>query len=70
MKAAEQLLRESFSLPAHGELAEFGRKQWPEFLLARGRAQEAFDQSQILLQSPSTWRGLQVTRLWVARWWS
>ena len=53
MKAAEQLLRESFSLPAHGELAEFGRKQWPEFLLARGRAQEAFDQSQILLQSPS-----------------
>src|SRR6266481_1134585 len=53
MKAAEQLLRESFSLPAHGELAEFGHKQWPEFLLARGRAQEAFDQSQILLQSPS-----------------
>jgi protein-disulfide isomerase len=54
MKVSEQLLRESFLLPAHGELAEFGRKQWPEFLLARGRAQEAFDQSQILTQSPST----------------
>ena len=53
MKAAEQLLRESFSLPAHGELAEFGHKQWPEFLLARGRAQEAYAQSQILAESPS-----------------
>jgi len=54
MKTAEQLLREAFSLPAHGDLAQFGRKQWPEFLLARGRAQEAFDQSQILLQSSSS----------------
>ena len=53
MKIAEQLLRESFSLPAHGELGEFGHKQWPEFLLARGRPREALDQSQILAQSPS-----------------
>src|SRR5436309_455878 len=53
MKAAEQLLRESFSLPAHGELAEFDHRQWPEFLLARGRAQEAYEQSKILVQSPS-----------------
>jgi protein-disulfide isomerase len=53
MKVAEQLLRESFSLPGHGELAEFGRKQWPEFLLARGQAQEAFEQADILAQSPS-----------------
>jgi protein-disulfide isomerase/Tfp pilus assembly protein PilF len=53
MKIAEQLLLESFSLPAHGELSEFGHKQWPEFLLARGRAREAFEQSQILTQSPS-----------------
>jgi len=36
MKSADQLLRESFGLPAHGEFTEFGRKQWPEFLLARG----------------------------------
>jgi protein-disulfide isomerase/Tfp pilus assembly protein PilF len=53
MKPAEQMLHEAFSLPAHGDLAEFGRKQWPEFLLARGRPQEAFNQSQILLNSPS-----------------
>jgi len=53
MKAAEQLLREAFALQAHSDLAEFARKQWPEFLLARGRNQEALEQSQILLQSPS-----------------
>ena len=53
VKAAEQLLKESFVLPAHSELAAFGHKQWPEFLLARGRVQEAFEQAQILTQSPS-----------------
>jgi protein-disulfide isomerase len=54
MTVAEQLLRESFLLPGHGELAEFGRKQWPEFLLARGRAGEAFEQADVLAQSSST----------------
>jgi len=53
MRAAEQLLKEAFALPAHSDLAEFARKQWPEFLLARGRTQEALGQSQLLLQSPS-----------------
>jgi len=53
MKSADQLLRESFGLPAHGEFTEFGRKQWPEFLLARGRAKEALDQARILAESPS-----------------
>src|SRR5207245_5373944 len=50
---AGQLLKEAFALPAHSALAEFARKQWPEFLLARGRTQEALGQSQLLLQSPS-----------------
>jgi len=53
MKSAEKLLRESFLLPGHGELAEFGRKQWPEFLLARGRTAEALDQARILADSSS-----------------
>lgn len=53
MKVAEQLLRESFSLPAHGDLMEFGHKQWPEFLLARGRPQEALEQAESLTQSSS-----------------
>lgn len=53
MKAAEQLLKEAFALPGHSDLAEFARKEWPEFLLARGRTQEALEQAQVLLQSPS-----------------
>ncbi len=53
MKAAEKLLKEAFALPTHSDLAEFARKQWPEFLLARGRTLEALEQSQLLLQSPS-----------------
>src|SRR2546425_169881 len=52
MKATEQLLREAFSLPAHGDLAEFNRREWPEFLLERGRAQEALEASQALAKSP------------------
>jgi protein-disulfide isomerase/tetratricopeptide (TPR) repeat protein len=53
VKIAEQLLRESFSLPAHGELMELGRRQWPEFLLARGHPQEALEQADILAGSSS-----------------
>ncbi len=52
IKAAEQLLREAFSLPAHSELAEFNRREWPEFLLERGRAEEALEASQALVKSP------------------
>jgi len=51
MEVAERLLKEAFVLPAHSELGEFGRKQWPEFLLARGRAQEAFEQANILAEN-------------------
>ena len=51
MQVAEKLLHEAFLLPAHGELAEYGRKQWPEFLLARGRTEEALEQADILTHS-------------------
>jgi protein-disulfide isomerase len=51
VKAAEQLLREAFSLPAHSDASEFNRKQWPEFLLERGRFQEALEASQALAKS-------------------
>ncbi|MFY9527834.1 MAG: hypothetical protein WBC04_09835 [Candidatus Acidiferrales bacterium] len=51
MKAAEQLFREAFSLPTYTDLAEFNRREWPEFLLGRGRAQEALDASQDLVKS-------------------
>ncbi|HVH69991.1 MAG TPA: DsbA family protein, partial [Candidatus Dormibacteraeota bacterium] len=45
--------KEAFALPGHSDLAEFARKEWPEFLLARGRTQEALEQAQVLVESPS-----------------
>ncbi len=41
MKLAEASLRKAFPLPAYVDLAEFNRKEWPEFLLASGRNAEA-----------------------------
>jgi tetratricopeptide (TPR) repeat protein len=51
MKLAETAFREAFSLPAYNDLAEFNRRSWPEFLLDRGRPQEALDASQDLIKS-------------------
>jgi tetratricopeptide (TPR) repeat protein len=41
MKSAEKLFREAFSLPVYNDVAEFNRREWPEFLLSRGRYEEA-----------------------------
>jgi len=51
LKAAEAAYREAFSLPAYTDLAEFNRKSWPEFLLNRGRPEEALDAAQELIKS-------------------
>lgn len=51
MKAAEVVNREAFALPARVDFQEFNRKAWPEFLLDRGRAQEALGASQELVNS-------------------
>lgn len=51
MKLAEKMFREEFSLAAHGEMAEFNRSEWPQFLLNRGRTQEALEASQELMKS-------------------
>jgi protein-disulfide isomerase/tetratricopeptide (TPR) repeat protein len=53
LKPTETLLHEAFAVPAHADAGEFGRKQWPEYLLSRGRNQEAFEQAQLLLGSTS-----------------
>jgi tetratricopeptide (TPR) repeat protein len=53
LKSAEAAFREAFSLPTYTDFAEFNRKAWPEFLLDRGRAEEALSASQDLVQS--TW---------------
>jgi tetratricopeptide (TPR) repeat protein len=41
MKSAEKVFREAFTLPVYNDVAEFNRREWPEFLLSRGRYEEA-----------------------------
>jgi tetratricopeptide (TPR) repeat protein len=53
MKAAEAAFREAFSVPAYTEFLDFNRKAWPEFLLLRGRFDEALAASRELAKSPS-----------------
>jgi tetratricopeptide (TPR) repeat protein len=40
-KLAEVSLKNAFALPAYVDLAEFNRKEWPEFLLMQGRNADA-----------------------------
>lgn len=51
MKAAEAAFREAFGVPAYTDFLEFNRKAWPEFLLDRGRYEEALHASQELTKS-------------------
>jgi Tfp pilus assembly protein PilF len=53
MKAAEVAFREAFTQPAYTDIAEFNRREWPEFLLDHGRSQEALEASQSLIESKS-----------------
>lgn len=53
MKAAEATFREAFAQPSYTDLAEFDRREWPEFLLDRDRPQEALEASQDLIKSKS-----------------
>jgi tetratricopeptide (TPR) repeat protein len=51
MKSAEALFHETFSSPAYTDFLEYNRKSWPEFLLSRGRFQEALDSARELTKS-------------------
>ena len=48
MKSAEKEYREAFALPVYADLAEYNRREWPEFLLDRGRYSEALAAAQQL----------------------
>ena len=43
MKKAEELMRRSFAISSSLVVQEFNKREWPLFLVARGRAQEALD---------------------------
>jgi tetratricopeptide (TPR) repeat protein len=51
VKAAEQLMRQAFVIPSMQDTLEFNKRQWPEFLLARGRADEALQAASVMAKS-------------------
>jgi len=51
MKAAEQIMRQAFAIPSMQDALEFNKRQWPEFLLARGRADGALEAAYTLARS-------------------
>lgn len=53
MKKAESLLKQSFNLPTNLLVQEVNKREWPSFLLARGRAQEALAAAQTMLAHPN-----------------
>ena len=53
VKAAEALLRRAFSLPAYTEFLDYNRRVWPEFLINRGRYEQALTASRELTKSNS-----------------
>jgi tetratricopeptide (TPR) repeat protein len=53
MRTAERLLRRSFEIPSPLVVQEFNKHEWPAFLLARGRADEALAAARALTGSPA-----------------
>jgi tetratricopeptide (TPR) repeat protein len=48
MQKAEALLKRSFAIPSSLAVQEYNKREWPVFLLARGRASEAFDAATVM----------------------
>jgi len=53
MRKAEELFRRSFAIPSSLLVQEFNKREWPVFLLARGRAQEALAAAATMAAHPS-----------------
>ena len=51
MKTAEQLMKQAFAISSVDAGREFAKKEWPRFLLARGRKQEALSAANSLIKS-------------------
>jgi tetratricopeptide (TPR) repeat protein len=51
IRDAEALFRQAFALPASTEFLAYNRKAWPEFLIDRGRFDEALSASRELAES-------------------
>lgn len=53
MAKAEELLEKSFAIPSSSVEQEFNKREWPVFLLARGRATEALAAAMAMASHPS-----------------
>jgi tetratricopeptide (TPR) repeat protein len=53
MAKAEELFRKSFAMPSSTVEQEFNKREWPVFLLARGRASEALVAAMDMAAHPS-----------------
>ena len=53
MAKAEALLRKAFDIPSSSAEQEFNKREWPVFLLARGRAAEALTAAMEMISHPS-----------------
>jgi tetratricopeptide (TPR) repeat protein len=53
MRDAERLLKEAFALPSTLAVQMFNKRSWPEFLVARGRPQEALAAARVLAANPA-----------------
>jgi tetratricopeptide (TPR) repeat protein len=51
VKAAAALYREAFATPGYTEFLDYHRRAWPEFLLNRGRFEEALDAARQMAES-------------------
>ena len=51
MKTAEQLMKQAFAIHSVDEGREFSKKEWPRFLLGRGRKNEALAAANDLIKS-------------------
>jgi tetratricopeptide (TPR) repeat protein len=51
LREAEALMRQSFALPPPYEYSAFNKKEWPVFLLGRGRVADAREAAQSLVSS-------------------
>lgn len=58
MQNAERLMRQAFAIPSMQDTLEFNKKQWPQFLIARGRPKEALEAA--LKLSHSRWDVVRV----------
>ena len=51
LREAEQLMRQSFAMPPPYEYSAFNKKEWPGFLLGRGRVEDAREAGRALVAS-------------------